>query len=332
MVAAFAIAAFVVRLLVGPSETPWTDLMQALSGRHAVSASADLLIEFRLPQALAAALAGAALALSGLQMQTVFQNPLAGPWTLGLVAGAQLGVGLLVVSGAVFGVTLSGALSPVSLSGLTLAAGAGAAVVLALAVRLARRVSAATLLIAGVLFAAVLDGVRGFLIHLVGVQYELLFLSWNQAGFGGVTWPQLQVFAVAVGVGLALALLLAKSLNGLLIGEGYARSLGVNLTTTRRLSMASTLLLAGSATAFSGAVLFIDLAVAHYCRGVFATADHRFLVPATAMIGAGMALTADAAVVLMPGDEILPVNIITCLVGGPVVLWVLWRGDRGIAR
>jgi iron complex transport system permease protein len=174
--------------------------------------------------------------------------------------------------------------------------------------------------------------VRGFLIHLVGVQYELLFLSWNQAGFGGVTWPQLRIFAPAVGAGLALAFLLAKSLNGLLIGEGYARSLGVNLTTTRRLSMASTLLLAGTATAFSGAVLFIDLAVAHFCRGIFGTADHRFLVPATAMIGAGMALTADAAVVLMPGDEILPVNIITCLLGGPIVLWVLWRGDRGIAR
>lgn len=324
-------AAFTLRLTMGPSETPWTGLMLTLSGRHDSSGSADLLMEFRVPQALAAALAGAALALSGLQMQAVFQNPLAGPWTLGLVAGAQCGVTLLIVSGAAFGVSLSGALSPVSLSGLTLAAGLGASAVLVAAAKLARRVSAATLLICGLLFAAVLDGVRGFLIHLVGVQYELLFLSWNQAGFGGVTWPQLRVFATAAVTGLGLVFTLAKSLNGLSIGDGYARSLGVNLTRTRRLSMVSTLLLAGSATAFTGAVLFIDLAVAHFCRGVFKTADHRFLVPATAMAGACMALVADAAVVLMPGDEILPVNIITCLLGGPVVLWVLWRGDRGAA-
>jgi iron complex transport system permease protein len=328
--AALLLSAFVLRLFVGPSETPWTDLMLVLSGRHEASGSADLLFEFRLPQAIAAVLAGSALALSGLQMQTVFHNPLAGPWALGLIAGAQLGVAVLIVSGSIFGLHFSGALGPTSLSGISFAAALGAFVALLLALALARHVSAATLLVCGLLFAATLDGVRGFLIHLVGVQYELLFLSWDQAGFGGVTWHQLRVFAVVVGVGILLALALAKNLNGLLLGEQYARSIGVSVAAVRRAALLSTLLLAGSATAFSGAVLFIDLAVAHFCRGVFRTADHRLLVPAAALVGAAMALTADIAVVLMPGDERLPVNIMTCLLGGPVVLWVLLRGDRTV--
>lgn len=288
----------------------------------------ELFWEFRLPQALAAMLVGASLGVSGLQMQTVFQNPLAGPWALGLVAGAQLGVALLVVSGALFGLQFTGALSPVSLSGLTIAAGLGASCALAAALRLARHISPATLLICGLLFSATADGLRGLLIHLVDVRYELLFLSWNQAGFGGVTWAHLRVFAGAAVAGLVIALALAKSLNGLLLGSVYARSVGVNLAHARRWSMLSTVLLAGSATAFSGAVLFIDLAIPHVCRGLFRTADHRFLVPATALAGALMALVADTAVGLLPGDEVLPLNMITCLLGGPVVLWVLLRGER----
>jgi iron complex transport system permease protein len=324
--AALVVVAFALRLNVGPTSASWSELIRLVFG-GGVSGSA-LLIEFRLPQAIAAALVGAALGLSGLQMQTVFQNPLAGPWALGLVAGAQLGVALLIVSGAVFGLHLAGALSPVRLSGITFAAALGAVCALVGALKLARHVSPATLLICGLLFSATADGVRGFLIHLVDVRYELLFLSWNQAGFGGITWPQLRVFAVTVVAGLALAVVLAKSLNGLLLGTTYARSVGINLTVTRRLSMLSTVLLAGSATAFSGAVLFIDLAIPHVCRGLFRTADHRFLVPATAMAGACMALLADSAIGLVPGDEVLPLNIITCLLGGPVVLWVLLRGER----
>jgi iron complex transport system permease protein len=128
---------------------------------------------------------------------------------------------------------------------------------------------------------------------------------------------------------LLLAAGLSKSLNGLMLGNEYARSLGINLTITRRLTLASTILLGGSATAFCGAVLFIDLAIPHLCRGVFRTADHRFLVPAVAIAGACMALLADAATGLLQGDEVLPVNIVTCLLGGPVVLWVLLRGETG---
>jgi iron complex transport system permease protein len=147
-----------------------------------------------------------------------------------------------------------------------------------------------------------------------------------------VTWPQLSIFGAAMTAGAALAVAIAKDLNGLLLGNESARSLGIRLVSTRRLSMLSAVLLSGSATAFCGAVLFIDLAVPHLCRGVFRTSDHRFLVPATALTGACLALAADSVAGLMPGDEVLPVNIITCLLGGPVVLWVLLRGDRGPAR
>jgi iron complex transport system permease protein len=325
--ATLVVTTFGVRLMIGPSETPWQDVMSVLMRSARESGSADLLWEFRLPQAVTAALAGAALALSGLQMQTIFDNPLAGPWALGLIAGAQLAVALLIVSGVVFGVPLSGALSPVSLSGITIAAAVGAVGALGVALRVARHVSPATLLICGLLFSAVLDGVRGFLIHLADIRYELLFLSWNDAGFGGVTWVELRVFAAAVTVGLLLAFMLSKRLDGLLLGATYARSLGIDVTVTRRVAMLSTVCLAGAATAFSGAVLFIDLAVAHLCRRVFRTSEHRFVVPATAMTGACLALVADAAVSLLPGSERLPVNVVTCLLGGPVVVGVLLRGE-----
>jgi iron complex transport system permease protein len=309
------LAAFVCRMTVGPSVMSW--------------AGAQLLMEFRLPQALAAALAGSALALSGLQMQTVFQNPLAGPWVLGVVAGSQLGVTLLIISGAAFGLQFTGGLSPVSLSGITTAAAIGGVVALIGALKLARHVSNVTLLLCGLLFSAIADGVRGFLIHLVDIRYELLFLSWDQAGFGGVTWTQLRIFALTALAGLTVAIALSKNLNGLMLGSSYARSLGINVTITRRLSMLSTVFLGGSATAFCGAVLFIDLAVPHLCRGLFRTADHRFLVPSTALLGASMALMADAASGLLQQSEVIPVNIMTCLLGGPVVLAVLLRGERG---
>ena len=327
---ALAIAAFMARLSVGPSIASWAQMLQILTGGpRPAGVSPELLLEFRLPQAIAAGLAGAALALSGLQMQTVFQNPLAGPWVLGIVAGSQFGVTLLVVSGALFGLQLSGALSPVSLSGITAAAGIGGLFALAGALKLARHVSSVMLLVCGLLFSSILDGLRGFLIHLVDVRYEMLFLSWNQAGFGGVTWPQLRVFGLTVLAGCLLAIGLSKSLNGLLLGSEYARSLGINLTRVRRLSLLSTILLGGAATAFCGAVLFIDLAVPHFCRSLFRTTDHRILVPTTVLVGASMALLADSAVGLMQGNEVLPVNIITCLLGGPIVLWVLLRGERG---
>lgn len=307
-------------------------LLTTILATRLTGVSSDLLFAFRLPQVVAASLAGAALALSGLQMQTVFQNPLAGPWVLGLVASSQLGVTVLIVSGAVFGLNLSGMLSPVSLSGITIAAAAGSVVALLAALKLAPYVSNGTLLICGLLFGAVVDGVRGFLIHLVGVEYELLFVSWDQAGFGGVTSVQLPVFGAAVVVGIVIALALSKSLNGLLLGNESARTLGINLTLTRRLSMLSAVLLGGSATAFCGAVLFIDLAVPHFCRAVLRTADHRLLLPATALVGASMALLADSASNLLPADEVLPVNIVTCMLGGPVVVWVLLRRERGLVR
>lgn len=307
-------------------------LLTAILAIRLTGVPSELLFAFRLPQVMAAALAGAALAVSGLQMQTVFQNPLAGPWVLGLVASAQLGVTVLIVSGAVFGLHLSGILSPVSLSGITIAAALGSLAALLAALKLAPHVSTTTLLICGLLFGAIVNGVRGFLIHLVGVEYEMLFISWNQAGFGGVTWLQLPVFGASVVLGGSVALVLSKSLNGLLLGSDSARTLGINLTLTRRLSILSTVLLGGSATAFCGAVLFIDLAVPHLCRTLLRTADHRVLVPAVALVGACMAILADSAGSLVPGDEVLPVNIVTCLLGGPVVIWVLLRGEQALVR
>ncbi|MEM6795913.1 MAG: iron chelate uptake ABC transporter family permease subunit, partial [Acidobacteriota bacterium] len=259
----------------------------------------------------------------------LFRNPLAGPWALGLTAGAQLGVALVAVAGAVAGSAgLAVALERLGvIADLSLAAGAfgGATAVLVGVVALSRRVNAVTLLIAGLMFGFLAQGLVGVLLHFTTESQIEVFENWSDGSFGGVTADKLTVLAPAVALGLLLIGLSIKPLNALLLGERYARSLGVRIERARNTALFAVVCLAGSVTAYCGPILFLDLAVPHLCRGLFRTTDHRILVPAVALVGSTVALAADLIVHLPWRQHFLHLNAVNALIGAPVVLWVLLR-------
>jgi iron complex transport system permease protein len=274
---------------------------------------------------LTAVLAGSALAISGLQMQTLFRNPLAGPFVLGINSGASLGVALVVLS---FGTATSGLLAALGFLGnfgIVVAASLGSGLVLFLVMIVARRVNNMTLLILGLLFGYATSAIVSVLLYFAIAERIQAYITWTFGSFGGVTWGQLQVLAPAVLLALAIAWLSAKPLNALLLGEAYARSLGLTVQRARFLILTSASILAGAITAFCGPIAFIGVAVPHLCRSLFNSSDHRVLVPATIMMGAIVALTADLIAQLPGSQTVLPLNAVTALIGAPVVAWVILR-------
>lgn len=269
-----------------------------------------VIFDMRLLKALTAVLAGIALSVSGLQMQTLFRNPLAGPYVLGLSSGASLGVALLL---------LAGAATPLGIAG---AAMAGAAAVMGLLLLVNERVrDVMTLLILGILFSSAIGSVVQILQYLSDEQSLKSYVVWTMGSLGEVTRPQLVILLGAVAMGLILAVFTLKPLNLLMLGDGYARSVGVNLRRSRFVILASTTLLAGSVTAFCGPIGFIGLAVPHLARGIFRTADHRVLIPASALTGAALLLACDA----VSRRFLIPINAVTSLAGIPVVIYIILR-------
>ncbi|MGQ0602817.1 MAG: iron chelate uptake ABC transporter family permease subunit [Anaerolineales bacterium] len=321
------VTVFLLSLALGSVSIPLDNVVRILLGGAPDRATwADIVWKFRVPKALTAALAGAALAVSGLQMQTLFRNPLADPFVLGVSSGASLGVALVVLSVGTAGSLLVEGLGLFGDLGLAVAASAGAGLVLGAVLFVARRVqNSLTLLILGLMFGYLASALVSLLIYFSAPERVQAFSLWSAGNFGGVTWSQMRVFAPVVLAGLALALLLPKPLNAFLLGEAYARSLGVNVPRTRRLIILSAALLAGVVTAFCGPVGFIGVAVPHLCRSIFNTGDHRVLVPTSILLGATVALLADVIAQLPGGQQVLPVNVITALFGVPVILWVLVR-------
>ena len=296
-----------------------------LEGLFGAPTPAGLIVrEIRLPRTLTAILAGAALASSGLQMQTLFRNPLAGPFVLGITGGASLGVALVMLASAAG----LGWLATSSWS-VAVAAAGGAALVLGLIAAVAARVQdGATLLIVGLMFGTFAGAIVQVLQFYSAAEAVKRFLLWTFADFGAVTWTQLAVLAPVLGVGLVLAVALVKPLNALLLGEAYAQTLGVRLRSIRLALIASTSLLAGGVTAFCGPVAFLGLATPHLARGLLGTADHRVLVPLTALLGAALALGCDLVARLPGSEHALPLNAVTSLIGAPVVIWIILRGRR----
>jgi iron complex transport system permease protein len=322
------VGVFLLSLALGSVRIPVEQIVIILLGGEPSRATwADIVIKFRLPKAITAALAGSALAVAGLQMQTLFRNPLAGPFVLGINSGASLGVALVVLAAGTLGSTtlLAGA----SLGGdvsLALASIIGSLLVLAVVMTVARRVrSTMTLLILGLMFGYATSAFVSILLYFSIADRIQAYISWTFGTFGGVTWNQLKVFTPAVVVGLVLAHLMAKPLNALLLGETYARSMGLAVRRTRLLLITSAAILAGTVTAFCGPIGFLGIAVPHLCRSMFNTSDHRVLLPAVTLMGAVLALMADLAAQL-PGSQLtLPLNAVTALVGAPVVVWVILR-------
>ena len=322
--------AFLLSLALGSVSIPLENVLRILLGGTPDKASwRTIIFNFRLPKAITATLAGAALATSGLQMQTLFRNPLADPFVLGVSSGASLGVALVMLSVGASTGKLLGSLGLYGDVSLVLAASLGSGLVLGIVLLVARRVqSMLTLLIMGLMLGYLTSALVSLLIHFSLPERIQAFSLWSAGSFSGVTWDQLLPFATALGIGLAIAHLLPKALNALLLGEAYARSLGLNVARTRRWLIFSASLLAGTVTAFCGPIGFLGVATPHLCRVLFRTADHRVLLPTSALLGATLALLADLLAQLPGSQSILPLNVVTSLFGVPVVIWVLLRQQQ----
>ena len=289
----------------------------------------NIIWKSRLPQSLTALVAGSGLAVSGLQMQTVFRNPLAGPSVLGISSGASLGVAFVVLlSGSLGGMALSrmGLMGEVA---LTVAAIAGSLSVMALIVYVSQKVHGnVTLLIIGVMIGYVANAVIGVL-KFFSVEEDIrAYVIWGLGSFARVSGNQVMVFVCIMLVLLPLSFLLIKTLNLLLLGDAYARNLGLNIKKARLQVIACSGVLVAIVTAYCGPITFLGLAVPHLCRGIFRTSDHRVLMPASLLAGAALALLCNL-VARMPGFEgALPVNSVTSLVGAPVVVSVLFKKRR----
>ena len=319
-------ACFLASLAVGSAKIPFSEVVTILAGGEPGRALwASIVIQFRLPKALTAALSGAALAVSGLLMQTLFRNPLAGPYVLGVSAGASLGVAVVVLSVGAGASQLLAGLGLIGDFGLVVAASLGSGAALALVLLAARRVSTLTLLILGVLFGYATSALVTVLIHFSLAERIQSYVIWTFGSFGGVTWSQLRVLAPALLVGLALALASSKPLNVLLLGESYAASMGVAVARSRFLILGATALLAGGVTAFCGPIGFLGIAVPHLVRSLFRVADHRLLIPASVLAGALVALFSDLVAQLPGSQAVLPLNAVTALIGAPVIAVVILR-------
>jgi iron complex transport system permease protein len=322
------VGAFLLNLALGSVRIPLGDVAAVLTGGESAKPSwAYIILEFRLPKALTAVLAGAALAVSGLQMQTLFRNPLADPYILGINAGASLGVALVVLATG----AATGFLSNVGLLGdlsLIAAAIAGASLVTGLVIVAARWLRhAMTLLILGLMLGYATGAVVSILIYFSVPEQIQAYISWTFGSFGGVTGRQLAILAPVIGGGLLLAWLLTKPLNALLLGEAYARSMGANVRRVRFWLIAGTSVLAGAVTAFCGPIAFLGVAIPHLCRALLRTSDHRMLAPATMLMGGLAALLADLVAGVPGSQTVLPLNAVTALLGAPVVVWIVLRRD-----
>ena len=317
LVAAF----FVVDLTTGSVSVPLDEVWAALTGGEVAASTAKIVRSIRLVKAVVAVAAGAALAVSGLQMQTLFRNPLAGPYVLGISSGASLGVALFILGAPLAGVAANGVLASLGVAG---AAWAGAAAILVVIAAVGRRIKdTMVILILGMMFSSGVGAVVQILQYLSHEDALKTFVIWTMGSLGDVTAQQLSLLLPAVGLGLALSVVAIKSLNLLLLGEQYARTMGLDVRRARRTIFLSTTLLAGTVTAFCGPIGFVGLAVPHVARMLFRNADHRVLLPGAALTGAAVVLVCD----IVSKWLTLPVNTITALLGIPIVVWVVVRNQ-----
>ena len=284
--------------------------------------NSQLLLHLRLPKMLTAILAGAALSVAGLMMQTLFRNPLAGPYILGVSSGASLGVAVVTMV-----TTLPFASSLIASSSDSLIATSaivGSVLVMLLVMLIAKRIrSNVTLLIVGMMVGNIAGALVNMIQNFANPDSLKLFVVWTLGSLNGVGWEQLPVLTIGIILAAILVLMLIKPLNGLLLGEDYARGLGINVERTRWMMVAASCLLAGSVTAFCGPIAFIGVAVPHIARGILASSNHRLTVPASALIGANILLICDILCNL--GTYSLPISTMSALFGAPIILWIVLK-------
>lgn len=317
---------FLLDIFLGSVTIKPLDVIKALAGK-ADSSVETLVMKFRLPKAFTAILAGIALSLSGLQMQTIFRNPMAGPYVLGVSSGASLGVALVIL-----GFSSGFETSNLHSSGNWMIAssamiGAGAVMVLIMFISSKVR-DIMTILIIGMMLASGISAIVSILQYFSNETMLKAYVVWTMGSLGNLSTGQLNVMAISVGIGVILSIISVKMLNALLIGEKYASSIGLNIGFARTLVFACTSILAGSVTAFCGPIAFIGIAVPHIVRNLIRTSDHRLLVPGTVFTGAIIMLISDILAQLPGTENVLPVNSVTSLIGIPVVLWVIFKNNK----
>ncbi len=320
------LGALTLNVSLGSVHIPFENILSILSGGATDNPTQEYIItQYRLPKALTAILVGAALSLSGLIMQTFFRNPLAGPFVLGISSGASLGVALLLLGGSVIG----GISAVTSGASLAIAASTGSFLVLLSIMVVATRVrDTMALLIIGLMFGSITSATVSVLSYFARMESLQQYIFWSFGSMGDLSWEELRIFIIIISIGIIMSIIAIKSLNTLLLGENYAKSLGMNVTRIRYALIFITSILAGSVTAFAGPIAFIGLAVPHLTRQVFRTPNHRILVPAVLLCGAILMLICDTLAQLPGYAFSLPVNAITSIVGAPVVIWLLVRKKR----
>ena len=315
---------FVLDLLIGSVHIPLRDILGAIVGADVDPATRLIVLDIRLVKAIVAILAGMALSVSGLQMQTLFRNPLAGPYVLGISSGASLGVALFILGMPLVGIATNSSMSFVGTAG---AAWLGSALILAFVASVSTRIKdIMVILILGMMISSGVSAVVQILQYLSNEEALKSFVIWTMGSLGDVTSNQLHLMLPAVLLGLVVSVAVIKPLNLLLLGEQYARTMGLNVRRSRYLIFLSTTLLAGTVTAFCGPIGFVGLAIPHIARMLFSNADHRILLPASALCGAVVLLTCD----IISKWLTLPINTITALLGIPIVIWVVIR-NKSIA-
>lgn len=320
------IIGFITDLMTGSVPIPAGEIIRILwSGESDNQAWVYIVEKIRLPKALTAILVGCGLSVGGLQMQTLFRNPLAGPSELGITSGASLGVAAVMLSGG--GSAGIAAIHQLGLSGSWLVAAMaslGASLIFLIVIFMAGRLKDhVVMLIVGVMISTLTMSLISIWQYFSQPEQLQAYIFWTFGSLGGVMGAQLVVLAVAVASGILLAFVSSKALNTLLLGEEYAQSMGLTIGRTRLLILLSTCLLTGSITAFCGPVGFIGIAVPHITRSLFNTSDHRILIPSTCLTGALVMLICDILTQLPGFQSILPVNVVTALFGAPVVIWII---------
>ena len=311
---------FLANLIFGSVHIPLQDIFATFTGNRTDIITSEILLNLRLPKAITAVLTGASLSVAGLMMQTLFRNPLADPYILGVSSGASLGVALTVLT--------TGALPFFIFANdgwtMIISATIGASLVLMLVIAVSFKIrNAISLLIVGIMFGMIAGSLVQVLQNFSNPDSIKLFVMWTFGSLSAVTWQYMQILFPVVVIGIGMAFFLQKNLDGLLLGENYARSLGISITRTRVLIVIATGLLAGSITAFVGPIAFVGIAIPHIARGLFKTANHRTLLPASMLCGASLLLVCDI-VSQIPAHN-LPINTVVALFGAPVIIWVILK-------
>jgi iron complex transport system permease protein len=321
---------FIANVSLGAVKIPLQDVVQSLTGSMASKTSWEyIIINYRLPKAIAAILTGMGLSIGGLMMQTLFRNPLAGPDVLGLNSGAGLGVAIVILASGILPVALSGIF--VSSYGIVLAAVSGSFMVLLAILAVAQRVRDTTaILIIGLMFSSFTGAIVGVLTYFSTAEQLQKYTFWALGSLGNLPWQNIKFLAVVIAIGIALAAVTIKPLDALLLGERYAKSLGINFKRTRFLIILATSLLTGCITAFAGPIAFVGLVVPHIAKLLFKTSSHKTLFYATLLTGGALMLFCDIFTQLPGSSFVLPINAITSIIGAPVVIALLLSKRKGI--